>query len=199
MPPTIAPRLRHAGAIPQATMKTWLRIAGSIDSANNAIAGIVRWAVLANAVLIAGNAVSRKLFSVTAPVIYDLQWHFLAAVVLLMAGYTLKRDEHVRVDLSRPSAGRARHGPAGSRRNCSGVAPSLYVDGLGDHAGAVAFDRSWRDAGHCRRASAICPHGSSGASFRPDSFCWRLKELLKRFVASPAYKGLSGGRCVAGN
>lgn len=80
-------------------MKTWLRVASAIDAANNAVAGIVRWAVLANAVLIAGNAVSRKLFSVTAPVIYDLQWHFLAAVVLLMAGYTLKRDEHVRVDV----------------------------------------------------------------------------------------------------
>jgi TRAP-type mannitol/chloroaromatic compound transport system permease small subunit len=80
-------------------MKTWLRIAGAIDALNKAVAGIVRWAVLANALLIAGNAFSRKLFSVSAPVIYDLQWHFLAAVVMLMAGYTLMRDEHVRVDV----------------------------------------------------------------------------------------------------
>lgn len=80
-------------------MKRWLRIAGIIDTANVAVAGIVRWAILTNALLIAGNAISRKLFSVAAPVIYDLQWHFLAAVVLLMAAYTLMRDEHVRVDL----------------------------------------------------------------------------------------------------
>jgi TRAP-type mannitol/chloroaromatic compound transport system permease small subunit len=80
-------------------VKTWLRVASSIDSANNAVAGIVRWAVLANALLIAGNAITRKLLSVASPIIYDLQWHFLAAVVLLMAGYTLKRDEHVRVDV----------------------------------------------------------------------------------------------------
>ena len=80
-------------------MKGWLRIAGGIDAVNKAVAGIVRWAVLANALLIAGNAVSRKLFSVSAPVIYDLQWHFLAAIVMLMAGYTLLRDEHVRVDV----------------------------------------------------------------------------------------------------
>lgn len=80
-------------------MKTWLRIAGRIDALNKAVAGVVRWAVLANALLIAGNALSRKLFSVSAPVIYDLQWHFLAAVVMLMAGYTLMRDEHVRVDV----------------------------------------------------------------------------------------------------
>jgi TRAP-type mannitol/chloroaromatic compound transport system permease small subunit len=80
-------------------VKTWLRVAGSIDLANNVVAGIVRWAVLANALLIAGNAITRKLLSVASPVIYDMQWHFLAAVVLLMAGYTLKRDEHVRVDV----------------------------------------------------------------------------------------------------
>jgi TRAP-type mannitol/chloroaromatic compound transport system permease small subunit len=80
-------------------VKTWLRIAGAIDTVNKVVAGIVRWAVLANALLIAGNAFGRKLFSMSAPVIYDLQWHFLAAVVMLMAGYTLMRDEHVRVDV----------------------------------------------------------------------------------------------------
>lgn len=31
--------------------------------------------------------------------IFDLQWHFFAAVVLLAAAYTLRRDEHVRVDV----------------------------------------------------------------------------------------------------
>ncbi len=80
-------------------------MAGAIDTVNKAVASIVRWAVLANALLIAGNAVSRKLFSVSAPVIYDLQWHFLAAVVMLMAGYTLLRDEHVRVDVLAPRLG----------------------------------------------------------------------------------------------
>ena len=80
-------------------MKTWLRLAGGVDAINKAVAGVVRWAVLANALLIAGNAFSRKLFSTSAVVIYDLQWHFLAAVVMLMAGYTLMRDEHVRVDV----------------------------------------------------------------------------------------------------
>jgi TRAP-type mannitol/chloroaromatic compound transport system permease small subunit len=80
-------------------MKAWLRFAGGIDAVSEAVAGIVRWALLANALLIAGNAFSRKLFSITAPAIYDLQWHFFAAIVLLMAAYTLQRDEHVRVDL----------------------------------------------------------------------------------------------------
>ena len=80
-------------------MRNWLRAAAAIDAAVEAVAALVQWSLLANALLIAGNAVSRKLFSATAPVIYDLQWHFLAAVVLLMAAYTLKRNEHVRVDV----------------------------------------------------------------------------------------------------
>lgn len=80
-------------------MKVLLRFAQGIDRLSASVARVVYWALLANALLIAGNAVARKLFSVTWPVIYDLQWHFFAAVVLLMAAYTLKRDEHVRVDL----------------------------------------------------------------------------------------------------
>ena len=80
-------------------MNGWLRLAGAIDTASKAIARVVCWALLANALLLAGNAISRKVFSITVPVVYDLQWHFFGAVVLLMAAYTLQRDEHVRVDL----------------------------------------------------------------------------------------------------
>lgn len=80
-------------------MQSLLAVAGAIDRLNQRFAQIARWALLADALLIAGNALSRKLFSVTAPVIFDLQWHFFAAVVLLMAAYTFQRDEHVRIDI----------------------------------------------------------------------------------------------------
>lgn len=80
-------------------MGTWLRLAQAIDRTSAAVARVVRWTLLANALLIVGNAITRKLFSIAVPVIYDLQWHFFGAVVLLMAAYTLQRDEHVRVDL----------------------------------------------------------------------------------------------------
>lgn len=42
-----------------------LSIAGAIDGFTKAVAQFVRWGLLANAVLIAANALSRKLFSVT--------------------------------------------------------------------------------------------------------------------------------------
>lgn len=80
-------------------MTMLLRAAGVIDGMNRRIARAARWCLLANAVFIAGNALSRKLFAVAAPVIYDYQSHFLAAVVLLMAAYTYQRDEHVRIDV----------------------------------------------------------------------------------------------------
>lgn len=80
-------------------MRRWLIVAGWVDRATRLIALTVAWGLLANALLIVGNAVTRKLFAVGWPVLYDLQWHFFAAVVMLMAAYTLQVDQHVRVDV----------------------------------------------------------------------------------------------------
>ncbi len=60
---------------------------------------MVRWALLANALLITGNAFARAFLSVSWADALDMQYQFFAAVVLLMAAYTLQRDEHVRIDI----------------------------------------------------------------------------------------------------
>ena len=75
------------------------RLAGHIDTVNRWMAFAVRWGLLANAILIAGNAFSRKLLGVASSSMYDVQPHFFAAAVLLMAAFTLQRDEHVRIDV----------------------------------------------------------------------------------------------------
>ena len=80
-------------------MKKLLALAGKIDGLNRSIAAYARWALLANALIITFNAIARKLFSIAYPSAFDLQWHFFAAVVLLMAAYTLQRNEHVRIDI----------------------------------------------------------------------------------------------------
>lgn len=80
-------------------MQSLVRLAERIDRLSETSARVARWALLANALVIAGNAFSRKFFSVTWMNAFDLQWHFFAAVVLLMAAYTFKRDEHVRIDI----------------------------------------------------------------------------------------------------
>lgn len=76
-----------------------LRLTTKIDALTDAVARAVRWSLLLDALLIAGNAVSRKFLGLASNFVLDLQFHFFAAVVLLMAGYTLKRDQHVRIDV----------------------------------------------------------------------------------------------------
>ena len=80
-------------------MRILLRIAGLIDGLSKMFAAVVRWALLANALLITVNAFSRSILSMAWADALDMQYHFFAAVVLLMAAYTLQRDEHVRIDV----------------------------------------------------------------------------------------------------
>ena len=66
------------------TFTTPLRLAGHIDAMNRRLAFVVRWGLLANAVLIAGNAFSRKLFGVASSSMYDVQPHLFAAAAPAM-------------------------------------------------------------------------------------------------------------------
>lgn len=80
-------------------MRILLRIAARIDGLSEISAAVACWALLANALLITANALTRKFFSIAWPTAFDMQWHFFAAVVLLMAAVALRRDEHVRIDV----------------------------------------------------------------------------------------------------
>lgn len=84
------------------------RLTQRIDAANRHLAMLVRWGLLANAFLIAGNAVVRKAFGVASSTMYDVQPHFFGAAVLLMAAYALQRNEHVRIDVFAGVLGRRR-------------------------------------------------------------------------------------------
>ena len=80
-------------------MHALLWLASKIDRLSKAFANVVRWALIANALLITANAFSRAFLSMAWADALDMQYHFFAAVVLLMAAYTLQRDEHVRIDI----------------------------------------------------------------------------------------------------
>ena len=60
---------------------------------------IANWLVLLACLISAGNAASRYLFSVSSNGWLEIQWYMFAGMVLLGAPYTLKMNEHVRVDL----------------------------------------------------------------------------------------------------
>ncbi|MGB3555809.1 MAG: TRAP transporter small permease subunit [Jannaschia sp.] len=75
-----------------------LRLALAIDSFNEKVARLAAWLVVVAVVVSAGNAISRKLFSLSSNAWLELQWYLFGAVFMLGAAWTLKRDEHVRVD-----------------------------------------------------------------------------------------------------
>ena len=80
-------------------MRLFLRFAHLIDALNERVGRSVYWLVLVTALLSAGNAISRKGFNLSSNALLEIQWYLFAAVFLLCAGYTLKRNEHVRVDV----------------------------------------------------------------------------------------------------
>ena len=76
-----------------------LRLARGIDAVNALIARSAAWLVVAAVVISAGNAISRKAFSLSSNAWLELQWYLFGAVFLLGASWTLARDEHVRIDV----------------------------------------------------------------------------------------------------
>lgn len=80
-------------------MKSLLAISRGIDWFNTQFAVVANWLVLLAALISAGNAGSRYLFSESSNGWLEIQWYMFAGMVLLGAPYTLKMNEHVRVDL----------------------------------------------------------------------------------------------------
>ena len=76
-----------------------LRLSRAIDLVNDRFGEIANWCVLIACLISAGNAASRYMFSASSNAWLEVQWYLFAAMVLLGAPYTLKVNEHVRVDL----------------------------------------------------------------------------------------------------
>jgi len=75
-----------------------LRISALIDGLNERIGKSVYWLVLVAVLISAGNAIVRKLFNMSSNAYLEVQWYLFAAIFLLGAGYTLLRNEHVRIE-----------------------------------------------------------------------------------------------------
>ncbi len=70
-----------------------------IDSLNEKIASVVSWALLLAVLICAGNALIRYAFNVSSNAWLEIQWYLYAAMFMLATSYTLRRDEHVRIDV----------------------------------------------------------------------------------------------------
>ena len=69
------------------------------DACNERIGLALAWLVLAAVLVSAGNAAVRYAFGLSSNAWLEIQWYLFAAIFLLGAGHTLKRNEHVRVDV----------------------------------------------------------------------------------------------------
>jgi TRAP-type mannitol/chloroaromatic compound transport system permease small subunit len=80
-------------------MRGLLALSRAIDALNERLSVIADWLVLLSCLISAGNAFSRYAFSISSNAWLEIQWYMFGALVLLGASYTLKRNEHVRVDI----------------------------------------------------------------------------------------------------
>ena len=80
-------------------MSSLLSISRLIDRLNEKVGHLFYWLVLITVLVSAANAVVRKLFNYSSNGLLEIQWYFFSAIFLFLAGYTLLRNEHVRIDV----------------------------------------------------------------------------------------------------
>lgn len=76
-----------------------LALSRAIDRLNEFIGKWVAWLILLSILISAGNAVIRKAFNMSSNAWLELQWYLFGAAFLLAAAYTLKQNEHIRIDI----------------------------------------------------------------------------------------------------
>jgi TRAP-type mannitol/chloroaromatic compound transport system permease small subunit len=76
-----------------------LSLSRLIDRINERVGQIFYWLILVTVVISAGNAVVRKAFNYSSNGLLEIQWYLFSAIFLFLAGYTLLRNEHVRIDV----------------------------------------------------------------------------------------------------
>lgn len=80
-------------------MTALLQLSRWIDAFTERVGRAVSWLVLITVLISAGNAIVRKVFNTSSNAYLEIQWYLFAATFLLAAGYTMLRQEHVRIDV----------------------------------------------------------------------------------------------------
>ena len=80
-------------------MSKLLTFALGVDKISAQFGRVAAFAVLAAAMISAGNAFIRYGFDISSNGWLEIQWYLFAGMVMLGAAYTLQKNEHVRVDI----------------------------------------------------------------------------------------------------
>jgi len=76
-----------------------LGLSRGIDRVNTMIGRAVTWLILVAVLVSAGNAIIRKVMNTSSNSWLELQWYLYGAAFLGAAAYTLKENEHIRIDI----------------------------------------------------------------------------------------------------
>ena len=80
-------------------MKTLLALARLTDTLTERVGRLVIWLVLVATLISAGNALARYALGESSNAWLEIQWYLFGGMFLLAAGYTLKHNGHVRIDI----------------------------------------------------------------------------------------------------
>lgn len=80
-------------------MAILLGLVRSIDRLNQWVGKLAGYISLLMVVVVTVDVIMRYAFDTTFVAVQELEWHMFGAMFLLGAGYTLYKDEHVRVDV----------------------------------------------------------------------------------------------------
>ena len=76
-----------------------LSISRWIDRINEAVGKTVSWLILAAVLVCSVNAMVRYIANDSSNAYLEIQWYMFSAIFLLASSYTLKKNEHVRIDV----------------------------------------------------------------------------------------------------
>ena len=80
-------------------MNALLAVSRLIDRISERVGHTIYWLVLVAVLISAANAVVRKAFNFSSNSFLEIQWYLFSLIFLFCAGYTLKHNEHVRIDI----------------------------------------------------------------------------------------------------
>lgn len=91
-----------AGQTADRTLPAHGRILRGVDALERFIDALGRWTAwvaLLHVVVVALNVILRYLFHLGPVALQELEWHLLSPIALIGISYTLRHNEHVRVDI----------------------------------------------------------------------------------------------------
>ena len=80
-------------------MSFLLSLSKYIDALNERIGLSISWALLLAVLICSGNAIIRYTLNTSSNAWLEIQWYLFGAIFLLAGAYTLRRNEHVRIDV----------------------------------------------------------------------------------------------------